>query len=174
MYAIRPERIPVTLHRFDLLQGVIQELIPNEEHIIFEKVDDSVSRGFEGGCLRDYEILVDFKRGNNLLKAKKSDYSGTEIDLDVYVEDIEYGDFVIREDGKETIEFLPVALIVVRPDDQKCLQMKIGSGFSVKNRRDWSKDESLIVGKTIEARCQGFGANGRMRFPRYLRTREDL
>jgi len=100
--------------------------------------------------------------------------SGTEIKVDCYVEDIEHGDFIVRENEREEDEWLPVALIVVLNDDESTKQMRVGSGFTLVNRRAWDKNPDLIVGKVIEVVCQGFGAKGRMRFPRYKRTREDL
>ena len=169
-----PETLYQTFKKYVCLEGVKYRKIPNDESVIYEEVDDAVANGYEGAMLRSTEVLYDFKRGHNLVKAKKSDLSGTIEYTDAYVEDMDYGEFMIREDGKEEVEILPVALHVSLPDMENKLLMKVGSGFSLKNRRDWKEDESLIVAKMVELEFQGFGAKGRMRFPRYLRVRDDL
>lgn len=170
----KPDTLYDTLKQYRYLEGVKQAVITNDESIIYEEIDDAVAKGYEGAMLRSIDVWYDFKRSNNLLKAKKSELSGTVEHTDAYVEDIEYGEFPVREEGIESIEYLPVALWVVLPNDESTKQMKIGSGFSLDDRRRWASDESLIVSKTVEVEFQGFGAQGRMRFPRYLRIRSDL
>lgn len=169
-----PNTLFESFKKYKYLVGVKQEVILNDESIIYEKIDEAVEKGYEGIMLRSFDVLYDFKRSNNLLKAKKSKLSGTIERTDVYVEDIEYGEMVVREDGKEEIENLPVALFVCLSDDPSCKQMKVGSGFSLSQRREWADDESLVVGKVVEVEYQGFGARGSMRFPVFLRVRADL
>jgi len=159
---------------YEYLEGLRQEKIMNYQDAIYDYLDAAVALGYEGIILRSDDNWYVFKRSKDLLKVKTSHLSGTEIEVDCYVEDMEYGDFIVREDGVEKSEWLPVKLWVVLNEDDSTLQMKVGSGFSLQNRRDWGENESLILGKVIEARCQGFGSKGKMRFPRYLRTREDL
>lgn len=169
---VRPDLLSEMFEDYNLLVGVPQEVVSNDESLIFEKIDQAVDQGYEGVMLRSTQVSYECKRGNYLLKAKKSDLSGTEEYIDAYVEKIEYGDFVVREDGVEAVENLPIALWVSLPGNPR--RMKVGSGFSLQDRRDWMEDEDLILYKTIEVEFQGFGRHGRMRFPRYLRTREDL
>lgn len=171
---ILPETLYQAFSPYRYLVGVKQKRIINDESAIYEKIDDAVGNGYEGVVLRSTDVLYDFKRSHNLLKAKKSDLSGTIEYIDAYVEDMEYGEFTVREDGREEIENLPVALWVTLPQDKSTKQMKVGSGFSLQQRREWLEDESLIIGKMIEVQYQGFGAKGRMRFPSYERTRDDL
>jgi ATP-dependent DNA ligase len=156
------------------LVGVKQKVMLNDEQAVYDRIDKAVDSGYEGVMLRSVEVWCDFKRGDYLLKAKKSELSGTIEYTDCYVEDIEYGDFAVREDGRETVERLPIALWVVITGDPNTIQMKVGSGFSLKQRREWLDDESLILGHTIEVEHQGFGVKGRMRFPRMDRVREDV
>ena len=168
---IRPDLI-VDVLKGRLVVGVPQKVVFNNEGYVFEKIDEAVENGFEGVMLRSVRDPYETKRGNNLLKAKKSDLSGTEEITDAYVEKIEYGDFVVREDGMESVEKLPVALWVSLPGNPN--RMKVGSGFTLEDRRNWNYDEDRILYKTIEVEHQGFGNHWRMRFPRYLRTREDI
>ena len=164
-----------TEHRkFNYLTGVEQELIENTPDAIYAFLEKAILLGYEGIILRSADEWYDYKRSDLILKVKTSDTTGTEIVVDCYVEDIEYGDFVVREDGEEKIEWLPVRLLVTLIDDYQRGIMKIGSGFSLDQRRAWKEDEPLIVDKTIEAICQGFGSKGKMRFPRLHRIREDL
>lgn len=173
MLGIPPQTLYETFKRYDYLVGVKQKLVKNNDEDIFAKVDEAVAKGFEGIVLRSTEVWIDFKRSYNLLKAKKSELGGTEELSDVCVEDIIYGDFTVREHGVETIEYLPVALLV-SPCDSCDFRMKVGSGFSLQQRREWKHDESLVVGKVIEIEHQGRGSKGRFRFPRFKRVRSDL
>ena len=171
---VPPEALYEMFRKYRYLVGVPQKKILNDEITIYNEIDKAVAVGYEGVMLRSTKVPYDFKRGNHLVKAKKSALSGTVEYTDAYVEDIEYGEMVVRENGTEEIENLPVALWVVLPQDESTTQMKIGSGFSLQDRRDWAKDESAIMGQMVEVEYQGMGARGRMRFPRYLRTRTDL
>jgi ATP-dependent DNA ligase len=168
------EEIPRLFKKFSSIVGVVQKEVYNRPFNIFEALEEAVNDGYEGIMLRSPDNKYTFKRSNDLLKVKSSDLSGTEEVIDCYVEDLEYGDFVVREDGKESVEQLPVRLLVVMNDDPTAKQMKVGSGFSLQNRRDWADDETLILHKTIEVECQGLGIQGRMRFPRFKRIREDV
>jgi ATP-dependent DNA ligase len=171
---ITPTTLFEVFKRYIYLVGVKQKVIPNDEQVIYDKIDEAVAEGYEGVMLRSFDVWYDFKRGNNLLKAKKSKLGGTIEYTDAYCEDIEYGEMVVREDGTEAVENLPVALWVCLPNDDSCKQMKVGSGFSLDQRREWANEEALVVGKTIEVEYQGLGSKGSMRFPRFLRIRSDL
>ena len=162
--------------------GISQRVLDNTPDAIYSYLEKVIPLGYEGIMLRSPSCTYDFKRSDALLKVKTSHKVGTEMKIDCYVEDIEYGDFVIREDGVESFEWLPVRLmvelsssdIVIDGTTVMAKSMKVGSGFSLKQRREWKEDESLIVGKTIEVMCQGFGSQGKMRFPRLHRIRSDV
>ena len=170
---IPPETLYQTFKDYRYLVGVKQKRILNDEVPIYQAIDEAVAAGYEGIILRSTEKTYDFKRSHCLLKAKKSDLSGTEEESDCYVEDIEYGDFQIRENGIESIEVLPVALQVVLVGGTG-KQMRVGSGFSLKQRREWADEESRIVAHIIEVTHQGYGKKGGLRFPRFGRVRTDL
>mgnify|MGYP000275971304 CR=1 FL=1 len=110
---IPPETLDATFKKYKKLVGIKNKKILNDESAIYEEVDAAVAKGYEGVMLRSTETLYDFKRSHSLVKAKKSDLSGTVEEIDACVVDIEYGEFVVREDGKERVENLPVALWVV-------------------------------------------------------------
>jgi len=171
---VPPNTLYEVFKKYRYLVGVKQKAITNDEQIIYDRIDQAVEAGYEGVMLRSTEVWYDFKRGNNLIKAKKSKLSGTIEYTDAYVEDIEYGEMVVRENNREAIEYLPVALWVSLPQDPTTKQMKVGSGFSLKQRREWADEEALVVGQTIEVEYQGMGSKGSMRFPRFIRVRTDL
>jgi len=173
---INPEKIVHILDGYSSITGVPQTKVKNDRHDIYECLYDAVNSQYEGIILRSTIARYELKRSDALLKVKSSDvpgYSGTEMEYDCRVIGIEYGDFVVREGGVESIEYLPVALEVEFMDGPS-ETMKVGSGMSLKDRRLWAEDESRILNKVIEVICQGLGAKGRMRFPRIKRVREDL
>ena len=173
---VLPEKVDIVLQaaKVNTLVAVKQEKILNTPDAIYAYLEEAVAEGHEGIMLRDIKQWYDYKRSDLLLKVKTSDTSGTEEKVDCYVIGIEYGDFAIREDGVESSEYLPVRLIVILLNTDDEIKMKVGSGFSLKQRREWKENEYAIVGQAIEVLCQGFGAKGKMRFPRLHRIREDL
>lgn len=139
---------------------------------IEEKLEEAFASGYEGIMLRDPNRPYDYKRSNAILKLKQSlnDVSG-EIITDCVVDDIEYDDFPVIENGEMRSEYLLVRLWVVQPDGVRC---KVGSGYSLDFRRHYTKYPEQLVGKTVEVKHQLFGKQGRMRFPRLYRVREDI
>ena len=134
------------------------------------KMKEAFSNGYEGLMLRDPDQLYDYKRSNALLKLKADKREG-EIISDCVVESIDIDDFPVIEDGQMSYEKLLVRLWVKQKDDIIC---KVGSGFGLNFRRKYTVVPEELEGKTIEVKHQGWGSNGRMRFPRLHRVREDL
>jgi hypothetical protein len=54
------------------------------------------------------------------------------------------------------------------------VECKVGSGFDLEFRRIYTENPKELLGKTVEVKHQQWGNNGRMRFPRLYRVREDL
>ena len=133
-------------------------------------LEEAFDNGYEGIMLRNPEYLYDYRRSNHLLKlkSKETDNTGEEIS-DCVVIGIEYNDsFPVIEDGEVNYRRLINRLIVEQENGVEC---KVGSGFTIDFR---CKPEGDILGKKVEVQHQGFGNNGRMRFPRLKRVREDL
>jgi DNA ligase-1 len=141
---------------------------------IEQELEEAFDKGYEGLMLRDPNHLYDYKRSNALLKLKKrlSGEDEGEIISDCVVIDIEYNDeFPVIEDGKLTTERLLNRIIVLQPDDIEC---KVGSGFDLDLRRYYTEHPDELINLPVEIKHQGWGANGRMRFPRLWRPRYDL
>lgn len=148
------------------------QVIPAE--LIEEKLIEAFDLGYEGIMLRDPDNLYDYKRSNALLKLKKklSGEEEGEIISDCVVESVEYNDkFPVIVDGALTVKRLLNRIWVVQPDGTKC---KVGSGYSLEFREYYTENPQELIGKIVEIKHQGWGVNGRMRFPRLHRLREDL
>ena len=140
------------------------------------KLEEAFEQGYEGIMLRDPDQLYDYKRSNALLKLKsrlnedKEDFG--EVISDCVVESIDYNEaFPVIEDGVLRTEKLLARIWVQQEDGTLC---KVGSGFSLEFRRKYTENPQDLIGKMVEVKHQDWGANGRMRFPRLLRIREDL
>ena len=64
-----------------------------------------------------------------------------------------------------------VRIFVQQEDGIEC---KVGSGFGLDFRRMYTKKPWDLIGKTVEIKHQQWGRNGRMRFPRLFKIREDV
>jgi DNA ligase-1 len=140
---------------------------------IYEVLEEAFMLGFEGLMLRDPNKLYDYKRSDALIKIKKSeeDEEYGEITSDCVVDSIEFDDFPVIENGKMHYERLLVRLWVIQEDGIRC---KVGSGYNLDFRRKYTEDPEALVGSIVEVEHQQWGANGRMRFPRFKRLRLDL
>ncbi len=167
----------------DLNNVVVVEtgIIDIDHALIMDILDRAFSMGYEGIMLRDIDVPYDFKRSDKIIKLKSNEDEGEEIS-DCVVLDIEIdlypviikierefeGDY---EHSEMVYEKLLVKLIVEQKNGIEC---KVGSGFSLDFRRYYTENPEDLIGKTVEILHQGYGANGRMRFPRLKRIREDL
>jgi DNA ligase-1 len=141
---------------------------------IEQNLEAAFDQGYEGIMLRDPNQLYDYKRSNALLKLKKklSGEDEGEVISDCVVESIEYNDnFPYIEDGVLKTERLLNKIWVIQEDGTRC---KVGSGFDLDFRRYYTEHPQELIGKIVEVKHQMWGANGRMRFPRLFRVREDL
>ena len=147
---------------------------------IESSVEEAFENGYEGIMLRDPNNLYDYKRSNALLKLKRrlnydipDDQVGQEEQLsDCIVTSVEYNDtFPVIEDGCLHTERLINRIWVQQEDGTLC---KVGSGYNLDFRRYYTERPWELVGKWVEILHQGYGSNGRMRFPRFIRVREDL
>lgn len=142
--------------------------------LIEEELEKAFEKGYEGIMLRDPDQLYDYKRSHALLKLKRrlDGEDQGEIISDCIVTSIEYNEeFPIIEDGELHTEKLLNRIWVQQEDGTLC---KVGSGYSLEFRRKYTENPTDLIGKIVEIKHQEWGANGRMRFPRLIRVREDL
>lgn len=146
-------------------------IISNTE--IYERLEEAFAKGYEGIMLRDPNNLYDYKRSNCLIKLKqgKNDSSSETVVSDCRVVGVEVDKFPVIEDGQMFYEELVVRLLVLQKDGLLC---KVGSGFDLNFRRFYKEHPEEIADRGVEIEHQGWGKNGRMRFPRLKRIRLDL
>ncbi len=147
-----------------------QWLISEEQ--IMPELEKAFELGYEGLMLRDPEHLYEMKRSDALLKLKESETDNSQEEVsDVLVTIIITSEFPVHINKTLVYVELLTRLLVEQKDGTVC---KVGSGFSLDFRREVTENPDIIVGKVIEAKHQGYGSKGKMRFPRLYRIREDL
>ena len=114
-----------------------QFVVTGDDHFA-NWVQMSADNNWEGVMLRK-NVAYEGKRSNNLLKVKKFH------DEEYTVMGATNGDIRIVSEGKEkTINALSQIMI-----KHKGHQVGVGSGFSLEQRKEFGKDHSKILGKTI-------------------------
>ena len=109
----------------------------DREH--FEKVAaDATEMGYEGIMIRK-DVGYEGKRSKNLLKVKKMH------DAEYQVTGLENGIHRVIENGREEEEEMLKAVFV----QHKGNQVRVGSGFSLEQRRHYFQNPNDILGKTI-------------------------
>lgn len=103
-----------------------------------EMVADATELGYEGIMIRK-NIGYEGKRSKNLLKVKKMH------DAEYVVVDVENGIHRVIEGGREIEEEMLRAVMV----EHKGNQVRVGSGFSLDQRRFYFQNPDQILGKTI-------------------------
>lgn len=136
-----------------------QELIHNDEHFQ-EWVKEASDHGWEGVMIRADEPYKG-KRSKDLLKVKKF------FDDEYEVVDTEMGPFRYVLNGKEHEETM-LSCVTIK---HKNYDVRVGSGFTIEQRRDFYKHPKKILGKIItvqyfsESKNQDGGIS--LRFPTF-------
>lgn len=119
------------------VERIEQIIIENTEHLL-SMADDAVESGWEGLIIRK-DVPYEGKRSKNMLKVKKF------YDAEYVVNDVEMGPFRVIIDGKEVTEEMLSAVMIEHKENV----VRVGSGFSIDQRRQYYKDPSQILGKTM-------------------------
>lgn len=114
-----------------------QTLIESEEHLQAE-ITNSTAQGWEGLMLRKDTPYIG-KRSDEILKVKKF------WDAEYVVEGIENSIHRVIEDGREIEEEMLGNIFITHKGNQ----VRVGSGFSIEQRRNFYKNPDQIMGKTI-------------------------
>jgi DNA ligase-1 len=101
-------------------------------------VADATNLGYEGIMIRK-DVGYEGKRSKNLLKVKKMH------DAEYVVVDVENGIHRVIEAGREVEEEMLRAVMV----EHKGNRVRVGSGFSIDQRRFYYQNPDEILGKTI-------------------------
>jgi DNA ligase-1 len=118
-------------------EPLVQIQVENKEHFE-ELVADATRMGYEGVMMRK-SVGYEGKRSKNLLKVKKMH------DAEYVVIDHESDVHRVIENGREIEEVMLKAVIV----EHKGNQVRVGSGFSLDQRRFYHQNPDEILGKTI-------------------------
>ena len=114
-----------------------QTLIESEEHLQTE-ITNSTAQGWEGLMLRKDTPYIG-KRSDEILKVKKF------WDAEYIVEGVENSTHRVIEDGREVEEEMLGNIFITHRGNQ----VRVGSGFSIEQRRQFYKNPSQIIGKII-------------------------
>lgn len=176
---IDPEQ--VTEVELSSYKHFFEELSPIEAVVYGKTVNDpfdvghymgiALDKRYEGIMLRDPNTIYSPKRDDYLLKVKTDSFDDTMERADCIIVDIHFDDITVQEDGVVTSEYLPVRIDVEQYDGKIC---GVGGGFDMKWRRETAKDPEAKIGLAVEVKFQGYGAQGRMRFPQFERERMDV
>ena len=116
---------------------LVQIQVSSREHFE-EMVADATNLGYEGIMIRK-DVGYEGKRSKNLLKVKKMH------DAEYVVVDVENGIHRVIENGREVEEEMLRAVMV----EHKGNRVRVGSGFSIDQRRFYYQNPDEILGKTI-------------------------
>ena len=116
---------------------LVQIQVSSREHFE-EMVADATNLGYEGIMIRK-DVGYEGKRSKNLLKVKKMH------DAEYVVVDVENGTHRVIEAGREVEEEMLRAVMV----EHKGNRVRVGSGFSIDQRRFYYQNPNEILGKTI-------------------------
>jgi len=116
---------------------LVQIQVSSREHFE-EMVADATNLGYEGIMIRK-DVGYEGKRSKNLLKVKKMH------DAEYVVIDHESDVHRVIENGREIEEVMLKAVII----EHKGNQVRVGSGFSLDQRRFYHQNPNEILGKTI-------------------------
>jgi DNA ligase-1 len=114
-----------------------QTLIDSEDQLQTE-ITNSTAQGWEGLMLRKDTPYIG-KRSDEILKVKKF------WDAEYIVEGVENSTHRVIEDGREVEEEMLGNIFITHKGNQ----VRVGSGFSIEQRRQFYKNPSQIIGKTI-------------------------
>ena len=134
-----------------------QTLIESEDQLQTE-ITNSTAQGWEGLMLRKDTQYIG-KRSDEILKVKKF------WDAEYIVEGVENSTHRVIEDGREVEEEMLGNIFITHKGNQ----VRVGSGFSIEQRRQFYKNPDQIIGKTItvqyfEETTDQHGQNS-LRFP---------
>ena len=143
---------------------IVETVIVNNEDELYEYLNDCLARGYEGCMVRNMDGKYKYKRSYNLQKLKKFD-------------DDEFRIVGIKIGTKGSMAGKAVFICEKYRDNQLLPE---GETFDVKLRgnmddlKTYADDPSLVIGKILTVKFQGYTKYGKPRFPVGERFRIEL
>ena len=143
---------------------IVETVVVNNENELFQYLDDCLQRGYEGCMVRNMDGHYKFKRSYDLQKLKKFD------DDEFRIVDVKVG-------TKGSMAGKAVFICEKYRDEQP---IPDGETFDCKLKGDMEKlkeyadDPSLVIGKILTVKFQGYTKYGKPRFPVGERFRVEL
>lgn len=146
-------RESVLWNRCSMIRHVPSFQVHNETEA-WNKVEDFIKTGFEGGVLKNNNSPYIFGRSYELMRMVKTQRS----DLKV----------IGKYEGKGKHKNKLGGFLC----DYNSQQIRVGSGLSDEQRKAWW-DNDLMIGKLIEVEWREVTNKGKLRFPVFIRPRLD-
>lgn len=131
--------------------------------VLHRYAKDMVNQGYEGIMIKNVNSPYECTRNTFWMKWKPT------ITVDLKVVELEEG----TGRNKNRLG----ALVCEGTDDNKFIQVNVGSGYSDEDRQDYWNNQQHVIGKTAEILCDSVTRNQdgtySLRFPRFLRFRDD-
>ena len=143
---------------------IVETVIVNDEDELYTYLDDCLARGYEGCMARNFDGKYQYKRSYDLQKLKKFD------DDEFRIVDIKVG-------NKGSMAGKAVFICEKYRDEQP---LPDGETFDCKLRGNmdeltkYADDPSLVIGKILTVKFQGYTKYGKPRFPVGERFRVEL
>jgi ATP-dependent DNA ligase len=143
---------------------IVETVVVSNEEELYAYLDDCLARGYEGAMVRNMDGMYKFKRSYDLQKLKKFD------DDEFRIVDVKVG-------TKGSMAGKAVFVCTKYRDKQPLAE---GETFDVKLRGNmdeltrYANDPTLVVGKILTVKFQGYTKYGKPRFPVGERFRVEL
>lgn len=170
-----PDETLTNWERYEILEGlrplfkdtpvhIVESVIVNNENELFQYLDDCLLRGYEGAMVRNFDGEYKYKRSYDLQKLKKFD-------------DDEFRIIDVKVGTKGSMAGKAVFICEKYRDGQP---IPDGETFDCKLKGNMDKlteyadDPSLVIGKILTVKFQGYTKYGKPRFPVGERFRVEL
>ncbi len=143
---------------------IVESVIVNNEDELYAYLDDCLARGYEGCMVRNFDAKYKFKRSYDLQKLKKFD-------------DDEFRIINVKVGTKGSMAGKAVFICEKYRDEQP---IPDGETFDCKLKgkmddlKTYADDPSLVIGKILTVKFQGYTKYGKPRFPVGERFRVEL
>lgn len=136
---------------------IVETLVVNDEDELMDAFEHFLSLGYEGAIVRNMDGLYVNKRSYDLQKIKEFD-------------DAEFKIIAIKVGTKGSMAGKAVFTCEIKEGDTFDAKMK----GSLDELKKYADDPSLVLGKIVTVKYQGYTKYGKPRFPVALRFREDI